>query len=114
MAGSELVEVERIRERAYELWEQDGRPEGQDLDYWYRAEAELRGQGSSGLEAPSGASRSETVTAADEPSAEQVAEGRGDRKSDARKNGTAARSEGRTGAGAEYATQKKTRKKAEG
>ena len=29
---------QRIRERAYRLWEEDGRPEGQDLEYWTRAE----------------------------------------------------------------------------
>ncbi len=28
---------QRIRERAYFLWEQEGRPEGRDLDYWERA-----------------------------------------------------------------------------
>ncbi len=27
----------RIRERAYHLWEQDGRPHGRDQDYWERA-----------------------------------------------------------------------------
>jgi hypothetical protein len=26
-----------IRERAYHLWEAEGRPEGRDLDYWERA-----------------------------------------------------------------------------
>ena len=30
-----------IRERAYALWESEGRPEGQEQDYWYRAEREL-------------------------------------------------------------------------
>lgn len=29
---------ERIRERAYSLWEDDGRPEGMEHDYWLRAE----------------------------------------------------------------------------
>ena len=29
-----------IRERAYQLWEQEGRPEGRDLDHWLRAERE--------------------------------------------------------------------------
>ncbi len=29
--------LQRIRERAYHLWEADGRPEGQDLEYWERA-----------------------------------------------------------------------------
>jgi hypothetical protein len=32
----------RIRERAYELWEQEGRPAGQQERHWYRAEAEER------------------------------------------------------------------------
>ncbi len=27
----------RIRERAYHLWESDGRPEGRDAEYWERA-----------------------------------------------------------------------------
>ncbi len=27
----------RIRERAYHLWEEDGRPEGRDMEYWERA-----------------------------------------------------------------------------
>ena len=26
-----------IREQAYYLWEQDGRPEGHDMEYWSRA-----------------------------------------------------------------------------
>lgn len=29
-----------IRERAYYLWEQDGRPHGRDIEYWSRAAAE--------------------------------------------------------------------------
>ena len=29
----------RIRERAYRLWEADGRPEGREQEYWERAEA---------------------------------------------------------------------------
>lgn len=32
---------ELIRNRAYELWEQEGHKEGQPEDYWYRAEREL-------------------------------------------------------------------------
>ena len=31
------VRDQRIRERAYSLWEADGRPEGRDLDYWERS-----------------------------------------------------------------------------
>lgn len=29
---------ENHRERAYRLWEQEGRPEGRHLDHWQRAE----------------------------------------------------------------------------
>lgn len=28
---------QRIRERAYHLWEADGRPHGRDVEYWERA-----------------------------------------------------------------------------
>lgn len=31
-----------IRQRAYEIWEEDGRPEGLHLTHWARAEQELR------------------------------------------------------------------------
>jgi hypothetical protein len=31
-----------IAERAYALWENDGRPDGRDQEYWFRAEAELK------------------------------------------------------------------------
>lgn len=27
----------RIRDRAYKLWEEEGRPQGRDLEYWERA-----------------------------------------------------------------------------
>jgi hypothetical protein len=30
-----------IRERAYAIWEQEGRPNGKDLDHWLHAEAEI-------------------------------------------------------------------------
>jgi hypothetical protein len=34
-------EEQRIRERAYAIWEQEGRPHGRDLDHRLRAEAEI-------------------------------------------------------------------------
>jgi hypothetical protein len=48
---SELTD--RIRQRAYMLWEQEGRPEGSAEDHWFRAEAEVAGV-HSGDEAPPG------------------------------------------------------------
>ena len=34
---------EEIRARARELWEQNGRPEGRDLEFWLQAETEITG-----------------------------------------------------------------------
>ncbi len=31
-----------IPERAYQIWEQEGRPEGKSLEHWLRAEREAR------------------------------------------------------------------------
>jgi Protein of unknown function (DUF2934) len=41
--GSAMSEQreQAIRERAYALWEHDGRPEGRSLAHWSQAEAEL-------------------------------------------------------------------------
>lgn len=35
---------ERIKRRAHEIWESEGRPEGLDAEHWSRAEEELRTQ----------------------------------------------------------------------
>jgi hypothetical protein len=32
---------EQIRRRAHELWEQSGRPEGRETEFWLQAEREL-------------------------------------------------------------------------
>ncbi|WEK06082.1 MAG: DUF2934 domain-containing protein [Candidatus Devosia phytovorans] len=31
----------QVKQRAYQLWEADGRPEGKDKQYWLAAEAEV-------------------------------------------------------------------------
>lgn len=31
-----------VQERAYEIWEAEGRPEGRDMEHWLRAEAEIK------------------------------------------------------------------------
>ncbi|MFJ5486179.1 DUF2934 domain-containing protein [Hansschlegelia beijingensis] len=38
---------DRIRELAYSMWEQDGRPEGRAELYWGRAKAQLEAEGKS-------------------------------------------------------------------
>lgn len=35
---------DRIRERAYALWEEAGRPDGDGVEFWVRAETEVRGK----------------------------------------------------------------------
>lgn len=32
---------QRIRERAYQIWEDEGHPDGRDQDHWQRAREEL-------------------------------------------------------------------------
>jgi hypothetical protein len=32
-----LAREQRVRERAYQLWEEAGKPEGEELDHWSRA-----------------------------------------------------------------------------
>jgi hypothetical protein len=38
---------EAIARRAYEIWESEGRPEGQAMEHWFRAVSELKGQSDS-------------------------------------------------------------------
>ena len=35
------AEAETFRQRAYELWESEGRPAGREYDHWLQAEREL-------------------------------------------------------------------------
>jgi hypothetical protein len=35
---------QRIRERAYQIWEEAGRPEGKAAEHWRQAEAEVAAQ----------------------------------------------------------------------
>jgi len=39
-----MVTEEQIREQAYAIWEQEGRPEGKDLEYYFRAKQMLEGR----------------------------------------------------------------------
>lgn len=32
---------EAVRQKAYEIWEQEGRQDGRDQEHWYRAQSEL-------------------------------------------------------------------------
>ena len=54
----------KIRERAYLLWEQGGRPVGRDVEFWLRAETEAREATASGRRVT--ARKAPTITAAPE------------------------------------------------
>jgi uncharacterized protein YhdP len=36
-----MIDDSKVRERAYELWEKDGRPEGSEEFYWQLAQGQL-------------------------------------------------------------------------
>jgi hypothetical protein len=38
------ITIERIRERAYDIWDRNHRPEGFDVEFWLMAERELRAE----------------------------------------------------------------------
>lgn len=41
-SAPDAIPFEQIRERAYELWERNHRPEGFEIEFWLLAERELR------------------------------------------------------------------------
>ncbi|HEV7344092.1 MAG TPA: DUF2934 domain-containing protein [Devosia sp.] len=41
-----------MRRRAYEMWEADGRPQGQDQQYWFKAMAEVATAGAAKIKPP--------------------------------------------------------------
>jgi hypothetical protein len=45
-ASASPASADAISRRAYELWEQEGRPEGCDLRHWLQAEQQLSGSSS--------------------------------------------------------------------
>lgn len=56
---ADAISFEQIRERAYELWERNHRPEGLEIQFWLLAERELRterarGRGEQSGEGPGG------------------------------------------------------------
>lgn len=59
MQSNANVTEERIRHRAYELWEQRGRPAGHDAEFWTQAEREIGlGENLTSTTANAGAARS--------------------------------------------------------
>ncbi|MBB2964485.1 DUF2934 domain-containing protein [Methylobacterium sp. R2-1] len=44
MEPPELITFEQIRERAYDLWERNHRPDGFEMEFWLMAERELKAE----------------------------------------------------------------------
>ena len=42
--GENHPQTDRIRTRAYMLWERDGRPDGHDLAHWVKAKEEIEAE----------------------------------------------------------------------
>jgi hypothetical protein len=38
--------MQRVRERAFAIWQREGEPFGREVEHWLMAEAELAGEGS--------------------------------------------------------------------
>jgi hypothetical protein len=128
------MDTDLIRQRAYELWEQDGCPEGRDMEYWLRAERDLAQDDGADLGSPhsggveSGGARSEPDLASTSAEAPKAPTGRSRAARPNAVNGNGSSSAAATAKPAkakasaatmaaergEYVQQKRTRKKAEG
>ncbi len=59
-----MRDQDRIRRRAHEIWEQEGRPAGRHAEHWAQASREIEAEGSEApLPAPAAPDDSPTVTA---------------------------------------------------
>ena len=43
---------EQVQRRAYAMWEADGRPEGQDQAYWFKAVSEITSEAAKTIKPP--------------------------------------------------------------
>lgn len=63
--------IERIRQRAHEIWEREGRPHGLEQEHWDRATREIDAEGGQVSETTQNPDAASTATGAN-PSVEQV------------------------------------------
>ena len=49
-----VLSIEEIRERAYDLWDRNHRPDGYELEFWLMAERELKAESRARLEREAG------------------------------------------------------------
>lgn len=63
------MDEQKIREAAYQLWEKDGKPQGQELEHWFTAEKSA-GEEDLGISAPGSMKGSEADPSQSDSSAE--------------------------------------------
>jgi Protein of unknown function (DUF2934) len=51
MSDSKQNRIERIRERAHRIWEEEGRPDGREAEHWHRASTEVDAEAADAVEA---------------------------------------------------------------
>ena len=60
---------EKIQRRAYEIWEQEGRPQGEDLKHWVKALQEIGAKAASKPRKPATAKKVKSAPKADSKTA---------------------------------------------
>ena len=60
-AGPDQLPEDRIRRRAYQIWEEEGWPQGREAEHWSRAEREIAQGAGPGPEAAAEEDRSRAV-----------------------------------------------------
>jgi hypothetical protein len=64
-----MQDENRIRNRAYEIWEREGRPHGRDREHWHQARREIDDEGrasAGGKDDPAGRSAAARMPGADD------------------------------------------------
>ena len=61
-----LGDQDKIRDRAYEIWDRDGRQSGRDEEYWLQAERELGVAAGTADHTPLGGAGDEAATSTDQ------------------------------------------------
>ncbi|WP_369126998.1 DUF2934 domain-containing protein [Paracoccus liaowanqingii] len=72
--------TQKVRDRAHALWEQAGRPQGQDAEHWSQVKREIAAEGDAGASAPAakvrGWGRKATTTGSEVAEAPKARRGR--------------------------------------
>lgn len=63
------ISDDNIRERAYHIWEREGRPHGRDFEHWVRAQVELVAEAGNGRGRPAAAPAAAAKAPASKPAA---------------------------------------------